>query len=341
MSEPWAASMSGVPWNLEKMNSAVKQLRNRAAISFVVGTDETDDLLKLDERVFSKRPDLILHISNREDKGRYTEKFLTSLAGLKHVAALQLDLQQQQDLTLLSALNRMDFLNIRSQKPQNLDFIRHYKQLRYLSLSGKFEALEPIADCMRLDTLVLNCAIDQLDFVADLPLMEYLALDSCTLKGSLEVLADSNIRMLRLSTVRGLTNIDALGALHKLAYLHLSLPKVERLCDFSSMKDLRQLELDFMKSLKEINNLWTAQRLEVLDLKDIHTGLKAEAFGGLTEMCGLRQVDFRFIDPHKGRIAALRKRMYEAGKEQLLYENIPDEKRIPSMGLVHLSHILM
>ncbi|WP_246059633.1 hypothetical protein [Paenibacillus lautus] len=139
-----------------------------------------------------------------------------------------------------------------------------------MSSNGKFDDLSPIADCIRLDTLVLNCAIDQLDFVVDLPLMKYLAVDSCTLNASLHVLADSNISMLRLSAVRNLTNIDALAAWDHLAFLHLSLPKVERLCDFSHMRNLRQLELDYMKSLQEIKNLWTADKLEVLMLKEIH-----------------------------------------------------------------------
>ncbi|MDL1164020.1 hypothetical protein P0100_23770, partial [Yersinia pestis] len=251
MSEPWAASMDGVPWNTDKMNSAVKQLRNRATIGFVVGVDEAEDLLKLDEQVFSKRPDLILHIYHAEAKGRYTEEFLEKLSGLKFVAALHMDLKQQQDLNRLGAMDRMEFLKIRSPKTQNLDFIRNYKFLKYLELSGKFDDLSAIADCIRLDTLVLNCAIDQLDFVVDLPLMKYLAVDSCTLNGSLHVLADSNISMLRLSSVRNLTNIDALAALDHLAFLHLSLPKVERLCDFSHMRNLRQLELDYMKSLQE------------------------------------------------------------------------------------------
>ncbi|WP_260871061.1 hypothetical protein [Paenibacillus xylanexedens] len=75
MSEPWAASMSGVPWNAEKMDNAVKQLRNRATVSFVVGADGMENVVDLDERVFSKRPDLILKISNVEEKGHYTEDF--------------------------------------------------------------------------------------------------------------------------------------------------------------------------------------------------------------------------------------------------------------------------
>lgn len=341
MSEPWAASMSGAPWSTDKMHSAVKQLRNRATIGFVVGADDAEDLLKLDEQVFSKRPDLILHIYHAEANGRYTDEFLKTLAGLKFVAALHLDLKQRQDLTRLGAMDRMEFLKLRSPKTQSIDFIRSYKFLKYLELSGKFDDLAPIADCIRLDALVLNCSIDQLDFVVDLPLMKYLALDSCTVNGSLNVLADSNVSMLRLSSVRNLVNIDDLAPLDRLAFLHLSLPKVERLCDFSHMRNLRQLELDYMKSLQEIGNLWTADRLEVLMLKEISTRIKAEALGGLTTMECLRQLDFRFIDSGKGRIAALRKRMAEAGKESLLYENIPEEKRIRSMALEHLSGILM
>ncbi|MFC9709412.1 hypothetical protein ACFTRD_14795 [Paenibacillus sp. NPDC056933] len=341
MNEPWAASMSGVPWNEDKMDNAINQLRNRATISFVVGLDEVYDLRKLDEHVFAKRPDLILHISSTDANGRYSEEFLETIAGLKHVVALQLDLKQPQDLNVLSALQNMEFLNIRSPKKQNLDFIRKYKYLNYLALSGKFPDLSPIEDCIRLSTLVLNCDIDQLDFVVGLPFIEYLAIDHCTLTGSLEVLAESNIRMLRLSSVKNLSEIEALGALHNLVFLHLSLPKIERLCDFSHMKNLRQLELDFMKSLQEIESLWTAGGLEVLGLKEIHKGIKAEAFERLTEMQSLRQVDFRFIDHSKGRIAAMRKQMIEAGKGHVLYENIPEEQRIPSMALVHLSQILM
>ncbi|WP_235612958.1 hypothetical protein [Paenibacillus sp. LC231] len=76
-------------------------------------------------------------------------------------------------------------------------------------------------------------------------------------------------------------------------------------------------------------------------LKEIPTRIKAEVFDGLTRMECLRQIDFRFIDTGKGRIAALRKRMAEVGKEYLLYENIPEKKRIRSMALEHLSEILI
>lgn len=37
----------------------------------------------------------------------------------------------------------------------------------------------------------------------------------------------------------------------------------------------------------------------------------------------------------------LRRQMTDAGKGYLLYENIPEEQRIPSMAHVHLSKFLM
>lgn len=37
MSDVWTASMSGGPWSTDKIGSAVKQLRHRATIGFVVG----------------------------------------------------------------------------------------------------------------------------------------------------------------------------------------------------------------------------------------------------------------------------------------------------------------
>ncbi|WP_458461228.1 hypothetical protein [Paenibacillus sp.] len=84
--------------------------------------------------------------------------------------------------------------------------------------------------------------------------------------------------------------------------------------------------IGFYEVLPEIENL--------LELKEIHTGFKAEDLFDLSKMDSLKQVDFRFIDHGKGRIAAMRKQMINAEKEQLLYEHIPEEQRIPSMAHV-------
>lgn len=337
----WTASMSGTPWSKDKMDDAVAHLRRRATIVFTAGQDTMEDLLALDTHVFARRPDLILFVANTAVNGRYPEPLLQALAGLQHVAALKLDIRQQQHLQELGALSNLEFLQLHAAKKISLDFIRNYKRLNYLALSGKFEDLSPIADIAMLTSLNLNCPVERLDFIADLPSMAYLALDSCTLNDSLDKLAYSPIHILRLSSVRNLTDISAVAALRNLAFLQLALPKVERLCDFSTMSKLKQLELCNMKSLQEIDALWTAYHVERLELNEISKAIKAEDLANMAYMPSLRQVDFRFIDSNKGRITALNQHFHNLGKEGLLYDNIPEAERIPSMAIAHLSNILM
>ncbi|MFD2114296.1 hypothetical protein ACFSTH_01095 [Paenibacillus yanchengensis] len=341
MAEIWHASMQGVPWTVEKMSAAVKQLRNRATISFVIGVDRTEDLVELDKRVFAKRPDLILYIWNRDAKTPCPEELLKTIAAMQYVAALKLDLQQPHDLTMLSAMKQMQFLNVVSpKKAQSLAFIHHYKQLTYLELHGKFDDLAPIAACKQLNTLVLNCTIEQLDFIVDLPLLQYLSIDSCDVKGPLEVIAHSSVTMLSLSSIRNLRDIQAVGEMYNLEFLSLVLTKVEQLCNFSKLDKLRQLELSSMKTLRDVDNLWSAKRLEYLELKELNTAIKAAAFAPLAKMPHLRQVDFRFIDFNKGRIAAMKAQLEQAGKGHLIYENISENQLIRSIALEHLAPIL-
>ncbi|PQP85150.1 hypothetical protein C0Q44_11875 [Paenibacillus sp. PCH8] len=342
MNKPWHASIQGAPWNSDKMHQAVQFLRHRATVSFRVGVDTIEDLNELDANVFSARPDLILYVSNMDINEGYTPGFLARLAQLKHVSAMQLALPQAQDLTILGALEQMQFLKVNSTaKAIDLDFIRYYKQLNYLELHGKFKGLASIGTCLHLNTIIFNCPVETLEVLAELPMLQYLSLDSCELKGELDVLKQSTIRMLKLSSVRKLLNIQGLEQMQQLEFLHLSLPKLEQLCDFSNMSNLRQLELDYMKSLRGTEQLWTAGALEAIELKEINTALKAESFARLTELEPLLQVDFRFIDVNKGRIAAMRKYLTNAGKSHVLYENIPEHERIQSMAIEHLAKILM
>nr|WP_154887881.1 hypothetical protein [Paenibacillus xylanexedens] len=144
-----------------------------------------------------------------------------------------------------------------------------------------------------------------------------------------------------LGSVRKPMSIQGLEQMHGLEYLHVSLPKLEQCCDFSQMPRLRQLELVYMKSLQDIECLWTARALEVLELKEINTAIKAASFVRLAELERLRQVDFRFIDFNKGRIAAIREQLIQQGKSHIIYEHIPEQQRVQSMAIEHLSQYLM
>jgi len=340
MGELWAASMNGVPWTHQKMEQAVAQLRRRATVSYVAGSDREEDLLELDRRVLARRPDLILQVSISQDQEPLVEQCLETLAGLQHVRALQLHLKRRHDLSRLSALKRLRFLALRADKPLSLDFVGSFKQLSYLSLGGKCDDLSPIGNCIRLTTLVLNVPVERLDWLARLPQLDYLAIDSCPLQASLAELAGSSLSMLRLSAVRNLSELHGLEALAQLRSLQLSLPKVERLCDFAGLRNLRQLELDYMRSLHDIEGLWRAPALETLMLKDISRTVPPAAWTGLLQLESLRQVDFRFMGGAKSRIAAIHQMMREAGKAYLAVDNIPEEERVDSIALAHLASAL-
>lgn len=340
MSEIWTASMNGVPWTHQKMEQAVAQLRHRATVSYVAGSDREEDLLELDRRVLARRPDLILQVSIPQDQEALAEHCLETLAGLQHVRALQLHLRRRYDLSRLTALKRLRFLVLRADKPLNLDFVGSFKQLSYLALSGKCDDLAPIGDCIRLTTLILSVPVERLDWLARLPQLDYLALDSCTLQAPLTELADTNLSMLRLSSVRNLTELQGLEALERLISLQLSLPKVERLCDFAGLRGLRQLELDYMKSLRDMEGLWRAPALETLMLKDISGAIPPASWTGLLGLESLRQVDFRFMGGAKSRIAAIHQMLREADKAHLAVDHIPEEERVQSIALAHLASVL-
>lgn len=185
--------------------------------------------------------------------------------------------------------------------------------------------------------MILRSTINELGFVSRLPLLQCLYIHDCSLESPLSALADSNIKILSLASIRNLLSLDALASLRHLHFLHLSLPKVEYLCDFSNMKQLEQLELARMKSLKSIDLLRTAQRLESLELREISPAIKAHDFKPVLHLQHLRELDFRFIDFNKKRIAAMRELVIQAGLEQILYENIPEDRLKPSIADHHMA----
>lgn len=340
MRAEWTSSMNGAPWTNAKMNKAIKRLEYRAHILFVIDVDRLEDLQKLDKHVFAKRPDLILSIRQIDMKGRYTEELLQIIADLKYITALQLNMYHDINLSIIGKLEQLRYLSITSKKPLNLNFIAAFINLQYLSLHGKFVDLTPIGDAIELDTLILSTTIQDVHFVRPLNKLECLFIHDCTLEGSLAALRNSNVKLLGLANIRNFANLDDIAFMHNLIYLRLSLPKVEVLCDFSKMHNLRQLELDNMKGLKYIDHLWSAPLLETLELRQLSTSIKAKDLEPLIEMEHLRQLDFRFIDFNKGRIAALRKLFNQAGKAHVLYENMAEDTRIISMWIEHIKRHL-
>lgn len=317
MSEKWVHSMEGVPWTSKKMKEAVEILRRNATISFSFDSDKLTDLVKLDELVLSKRPDLILHIWSYRDRGDYSNELIDTLAGLKNVTALHLDVAQKQDLSRLQALKSLEYLQLDTDKPISIDFISNFQKLEDLCLTGKFEDLSPVGKCKNLSSLALKCTVKQLDFVKEIPLKNLL-IDNCRVNCSLDVINIRTLKVLDLSSIIGLEDVSFLSEFRHLEVLGLSLSRVEKLFDFSNMENLKSLELNYMKSLKEIDPIKTAPNLEELELQEINTKIKAEEFDFLSDMPKLKKLDFRFIDFNKKRIEAIRNKLIAAGKQDIL-----------------------
>ncbi|MEC0090822.1 leucine-rich repeat domain-containing protein [Paenibacillus macquariensis] len=340
MSEVWIHAMHGVPWTPKKMKTAVEKLRRRATISFSFDSDKLEDLVKLDEMVLFHRPDLILHISSNRNKGVYSDEMLEILAGLKNVTALHLSMEQKQDLHHLQKLKNVEFLKIDSDQALSIDFISSFQKLQHLELIGKFDDLSPIGICKNLSSLILKCTIEQLNFIKETPI-QYLLIDNCNVNCDLDVLNVPTLKMLELSSIAKLEDVSFLSRFEHLEFLSLSLSRVEKLCDFAAMHNLKQLKLDYMKSLMEIDVLKGASNLEILELKEINTKIKAEVFDFLLDMPRLKQLDFQYIDFNKKRIEIMRKKWMDSGKQDILVECMPEEKRQRTMDSIHLSRILM
>jgi len=92
---------------------------------------------------------------------------------------------------------------------------------------------------------------------------------------------------------------------------------------------------------KGSSTLKTASNLEILELKEINTKIKAEAFDFLLDMPKLKQMDFQYIDFNKKRIEIMRKKWIDSGKQDILIDCISKEKRQRKMNSIHLSRILM
>ena len=90
--------MNDVKWTPQKMKKSVESLKRGDKITFIFELNKLSDLTELDELVLAQRPDLILSVCSRRDKGDYSEQFSETFAGLKNVKALKLRMEQKQDL---------------------------------------------------------------------------------------------------------------------------------------------------------------------------------------------------------------------------------------------------
>lgn len=318
-SKKWDASKDGFPWTPKKMRDAISDLRNGASITFAFGYEKLNRIKELDENVFSIRNDLELHIWSVEKNNKFTDEQLQIISSLKFVKKLQINGFKNSTLPQLEEFTNLEKLTIAPQKKLDIDFLSKLPNLTYLFLAGNFESFKPISSCKKLQNLYLQqVTLNDLGFIEKLPMLAALMIDSSRVNCSFKPLERTRIIDLMICSITNLSDVSFLSKMINLEKLRVDASKIEYLPDLKNLIKLENIELVYMKVLKNPEVLLSVRNLKILTLREINTKLSAEQFDFLTNMDSLEKVDFRFIDYNKRRISKLNDIFTKKGKNGLL-----------------------
>jgi len=319
MTKKWDASEQGLPWTPKKMVNAVKGLRDEGSIGFALGYEKLNRLNELDEKVFSIRGDLILHIWSVEKNNKFTEEQLQVLSNLKNIRKLKLSGFKNSSLQHIEKLDKIEKIIIASDKKLDISFLRKMTNLKYLFLIGKYNDLKILGTCKNLEEIYLQqTTIETLDFLLSLKKLSRLMIDYSRVNCEFKPLEQSNIYDLTISSITNLSDVSFLKKMKNVKKIRIDASKVELLPDFQELKKLEHLELNYMKVWKNPEVLKTIKSLKKLRLHEINTKLKAEQFYFLSTMDTLIEIDYEFIDFNKGRIKKLNDFFEKEGKSILI-----------------------
>jgi hypothetical protein len=166
-------------------------------------------------------------------------------------------------------LKSLSLHRTKSKKP-SLASLARFTQLRELRLEGQAKDIEVVSGLQKLRKLTLRSVTTaDLSYLRSLPKLWFLDLELGGL-GSLSAIAGmESIEYLEVWQVKGLTEVDAVGALPRLQYLFLqSLARVKKLPSFARSRALRRVHLQNMRGLADVSSLATAPALAELVVYD-------------------------------------------------------------------------
>lgn len=318
MTEKWTHSMNGVPWTKAKMREAVEILRPNSSVTFAFGAEKLSVLKELNETVFNVRPDLIFHVWSVVNNRIITNEELTLLTKMENVKKLYFNGFNNTSLQSVSEMIQLTSLRLEPNKKLDISFIEKLKLLTEISLTGSFFEIDPLSSCNELTTIYLSTTINSFSFFNPLNKIEKLNIDNCIATNDFSPLNKPTLSNLSITSIKMLENVNVLADFENLDSLRLDASRVEKLPDLTKLRNLKKLELGYMKVWENPEILQTLPRLETLQLNEINTKLKPEQFYFLTEMDTLTTLDFRFMDYNKSRIEKLNKVFKEKNKDHIL-----------------------
>ncbi len=340
----WDRSMDGVPWTPSKMQRAVKVLRPGASVSFAFHAEPLERLALLDDKVFRRRPDLVLHVWSTSASNHLDDAQVAALAALSNVRQLKIIGVKRAGFGALAGMHALESLGLSFPGSLDLSFVLPLSNLRTLALRAKLADLGPLAKLERLDSLALegtladltplagckvlsalrfgSSTIPSLDCLAELSKLRNLALDSTTVTGQLNGIGQTRgLADLSITANKNLRDLDFIARLTRLERLRIDQPLVVTLPDLSKLTKLTTISCRGMKQWENPEVLGTLPTIREIELQEINPKLTADRFFFLADpkkFRTLEKLDVRWIDFAKKRRAALHAHFVTVGRTALL-----------------------
>lgn len=317
MSEKKENTIDGLPWTKPKVNKILSNLKIGGAISFAFGFDELKYLQILNEEIFSKRDDIVLHIWSVAENKILTKNELEELTKVSFLKRLKISGFKNNSLIELQDMKHIEELALLPMKKLNILFIQNFEKLKKISLYG-VENLDVLENNTNLEYLYLHTTVNSYDFARKLTQLKKIIIDSCISTNDFSSLNQLSLEYLGIHSVKNLENIDSISSFSTIKEFHLDASRIKILPSFKNLKELQILSLRYMKIWENPNVLKDIPNLEELELMEINTKLKAEDFFFLKDMNSLKSLDFRFVDFNKARIEKLYKYFKENNLENIV-----------------------
>ena len=219
---------------------------------------------------------------------------------MEEKSKLEIEINDAKDIENLKNINldEIEDLSLYFYKPISLRFVKNFKNLKRLLISGSIKDYTPISSCATLKILYISTsgAIDNLDFI------KYLSIKNLTLESfrtksnNFSIPNLETIETLNISLVSAIVDLSFLADFPNLKNLFLFELQSKVLFDFTKLKKLEVLTLTNMFHLKNLQELKTIQKLEELTVhqfyinRKIKTDMKSELLKIIDELQNIKSV---------------------------------------------------
>ena len=307
---------------------AIAALGKNDVISFHLKEGTCEQLHRLDNVLFAKRPEIRLSVTTihyDEKPGKhntYTNKEFELLAQLKHLRKLSVSIAVKQDFRSLSIVPQVDDLCVYVGVNTDLCILENFPNISNLHLSGKFNEVASILKLSKIQSLSLS-GFKDVDFSCLKNLsLKNIYVSSCSAKENFSVMLSGSVEYLTLSNIKRAENIDFIKIATNLRKLYLDEFILPVLPDFSQNKKLTILQINEMHKLDNVESLITSniEYLFVLVSSDKVSGTSFAEI--LSNMKMLKKALMRLMDRNDKRYNVLKRSLEKQNKADLLADSM-------------------